>query len=99
MRTGHHPSRRALTPTAGHLPGGDHYDWEQSRDDRSISRSGPIDSLPSVDQIEINNWKTNAEKMAASGDTEGWFYLRARAIADGKVDPMLNASQLMPESA
>ena len=52
-----------------------------------------------MDQTEINNWKTIAEKMAASGDTESWFYLRARAIADGKGDPMPNISQLMPESA
>ena len=52
-----------------------------------------------MDKTEINNWKTIAEKMAASGDTESWFYLRAKAIADGKQDPMPNISQLMPESA
>ena len=52
-----------------------------------------------MDQTEINNCKTIAEKMAASGDTESWFYLRAKAIADGKQDPMPNISQLMPESA
>ena len=80
-------------------PGGGHYDWEQSRENRSISRISPINSISSVDQTEINNWKTIAEKMAASGDTESWFYLRAKAIADGKQDPMPNISQLMPESA
>lgn len=26
--------------------------------------------------------------MEASRDIESWFYLRARAIADGKQDPM-----------
>ena len=41
-----------------------------------------------MDQAEINNWKAIAESMAAKGDTESWFYLRARAIADGKPDPM-----------
>ena len=35
-----------------------------------------------MDQAEINNWKAIAESMEAKGDTESWFYLRARAIAD-----------------
>ena len=52
-----------------------------------------------MDQAEIDNWAKIAEKMEETGDTESWFYLRARAIADGKVDPMPNVSQLMPESA
>ena len=52
-----------------------------------------------MDQAEINNWIKIAEKMEQTGDTESWFYLRARAIADGKVDPMPNITQLMPESA
>ena len=37
-----------------------------------------------VDQAEINDWKSIAESMEAKGDTESWFSLRARAIADGK---------------
>ena len=45
-----------------------------------------------MDQVEIINWKTIAERMDASGDTESWFYLRARAIADGKQDQMPNVS-------
>ena len=49
-----------------------------------------------MDQIELNNWTRIAEMMEASGDTESWFYLRARAIADGQSDPMPNFSQLMP---
>ena len=51
-----------------------------------------------MDQIEINNWKVIAESMQAKGDTESWFYLRARAITEGKPDPMPNISELMPES-
>ena len=51
-----------------------------------------------MDQAEINNWITIAEKMEANGDTSSWFYLRARAIADGKPDPMPNVSELMPQS-
>ena len=53
----------------------------------------------SMDQTEINNWQTIAESMEAKGDTESWFYLRARAIADGKPDPMPNVSELMGGSA
>ena len=52
-----------------------------------------------MDQAEIDYWVKTAEKMEESGDTESWFYLRAKAIADGKQDPMPNISQLMPESA
>ena len=52
-----------------------------------------------VDQTEINNWKSIAESMEAKGDTESWFYLRARAIADGKPDPMPNISELLADPA
>ena len=50
-----------------------------------------------MDQAEINNWISIAESMEAKGDTESWFYLRARAIADGKADPMPNISELMTD--
>ena len=52
-----------------------------------------------MDQVEIDNWAKIAESMEGNGDTDSWYYLRARAIADGKPDPMPNVSQLMPESA
>ena len=52
-----------------------------------------------MDQAEINNWQTIAESMESNGDTESWFYLRARAIADGKPDPMPSVSELMGDSA
>ena len=48
-----------------------------------------------MDQIEINNWAKIASDMEAAGTTESWFYQRARAIADGKPDPMPNVSELM----
>ena len=54
---------------------------------------------PPMDQAAINNWQTIAESMEAKGDTESWFYLRARAIADGKPDPMPSVSELMGDSA
>ena len=52
-----------------------------------------------IDQAEIDNWKTIAESMEAKGNIESWFYLRARAIADSKPDPMPNVSELMGGSA
>jgi len=52
-----------------------------------------------MDQAEINNWKSIAESMEAKDDTESWFYLRARAIADGKPDPMPNISELLADPA
>ena len=51
-----------------------------------------------MDQMELNNWKAIAERLEAQGDTSSWFYLRARAIADGKPDPMPSVSELMPDS-
>ncbi|QNI94113.1 hypothetical protein SynA15127_01031 [Synechococcus sp. A15-127] len=50
-----------------------------------------------MDQIEHDNWKSIAESMESKGQTESWFYLRARAIADGKPDPMPNISELMAD--
>ena len=50
-----------------------------------------------VDQAEINNWKSIAESMEAKGDSESWFDLRARAIADRKADPLLNISELLAD--
>ena len=52
-----------------------------------------------MDQDEINNWKAIAESMEAKGDTESWFYRRARAIADGQPDPMPSVSELMGGTA
>ena len=60
--------------------------------------SGDFFCFP-MDQAEINNWKSIAESMEAKGDTESWFYLRARAIADGKPDPMPNISELLADPA
>ena len=51
-----------------------------------------------MDQAEINNWITIAEKLETNSDTGSWFYLRARAIADGKSDPLPNVSELIPKS-
>ena len=53
--------------------------------------------MTEMDQAEIDNWKKIAEGMEATGTTQSWFYQRARAIADGKPDPMPNVSELMPE--
>ena len=60
---------------------------------------GIFTKTPPMDKAEIKNWQTIAESMEAKGDTESWFYLRARAIADGKPDPMPNVSELMGGSA
>ncbi|MDB4677210.1 enoyl-CoA hydratase [Synechococcus sp. AH-551-B05] len=71
---------------------------ESSRE--NINRFPELNGLRHpMDQAEISNWTVIAEKMEASGDTESWFYLRARAIADGKQDPMPTVSELMPKSA
>lgn len=45
-----------------------------------------------MDQVERDNWTKIAESMEASGDTASAFYTRARAIADGQPDPMIDLS-------
>jgi len=52
-----------------------------------------------MDQDELNNWIKLAESMEAAGQTESWFYRRARAIADGKPDPMPNISELLSDNS
>ena len=51
-----------------------------------------------MDQIEIDNWAKVADNMEAAGTIDSWFYHRARAIADGKPDPMPNISELIPST-
>ena len=63
-----------------------------------LRSSGDFICFP-MDQTEINNWTSIAESMEAKGDTESWFYLRARAISDGKPDPMPNISELLADPA
>ncbi len=52
-----------------------------------------------MDQDELNNWIKIAQAMEAAGDTESWFYRRARAIADGKPDPMPNIGELLSDNS
>ena len=52
-----------------------------------------------MDQAERDNWVKIAAELEKSGVTEGGFYQRAKAIADGKTDPMLNPEQATDASA
>ena len=51
-----------------------------------------------MDQVERDNWIRIAAEMEKSGVTEGGFYQRAKAIAEGKPDPLLNGPQGMVPS-
>ena len=42
-----------------------------------------------MDQQERDNWRRIMEAMEVSGETESAFYRRAKAISDGRPDPML----------
>ena len=75
-----------------------HYDLKQSHTKSSVAIISKL-KKQKMDQAEIDNWAKIAASMEANGDTESWFYLRARAIADGKPDPMPNVSQLVQEAA
>ena len=52
-----------------------------------------------MDQAERDNWIRIAAELEKSGVTEGGFYQRAKAIADGKPDPLLSQSEDMDASA
>ena len=54
---------------------------------RGIITSKLNDFLPNVLHVLIQE---KPEGSQFPGNTESWFYLRARAIADGKPDPMSN---------
>ena len=71
-----------------------------NRPDLSIGLILPLNVLTfhMMDPQELSNWKLLAESMESDGATDSWFYRRARAIADGKPDPMPNISELMPNS-
>ena len=47
---------------------------------------------------EIRNWDVVAKAMEASGATSSQMYLRAKALAQGKVDPMPTSSPEAPYS-
>ena len=78
-------------------------DWTQSCN-KTLGRSQVLRASedfficsPRIKQI--NNWKAITDSIEAKGNTESWIYSRARAIADGKPDPMPNVSELTGGSA
>ena len=58
---------------------------------------GPRTSVVAMDQEERSNWEKIAAGLEAAGDTSSGFYQRARAIADGKPDPMGSLPSLTEE--
>ena len=51
-----------------------------------------------MDQVERSNWEKIAASFEAAGDTSSAFYQRARAIADGKPDPMESIPSLTEDA-
>tara|TARA_B100001057_G_scaffold61674_1_gene55023 strand:- start:108 stop:350 length:243 start_codon:yes stop_codon:yes gene_type:complete len=45
-------------------------------------------SLSSKMSTEIRNWDIVAKAMEAAGTTSSQMYIRAKALAEGKLDPM-----------
>ena len=66
---------------------------------RARSHDNGRSAQESMDQVERDNWVRIAAQLESSGVTEGGFYQRARAIADGKPDPMPMGSPAMDPSA
>ena len=93
-----HPNRQVQIKVFSFLPSLTEL-REDGQQSPGVRARGSFQRLTPMDQAEINNWQTIAESMEAKGDTESWFYLRARAIADGKPDPMPSVSELMGDSA
>ena len=47
---------------------------------------------------EIRNWVVVAEAMEAAGATSSQMYVRAKALAEGKLDPMPTSFPEAPHS-
>lgn len=47
---------------------------------------------------EVRNWATVAAAMEAKGATNSQMYIRAKALAKGKLDPMPTTSPETPHS-
>ena len=58
-----------------------------SRIDRLASDSYWVQNLSQM-STEIRNWDVVAKAMEASGATSSQMYRRAKALAQGKLDPM-----------
>ena len=48
--------------------------------------------------IEIRNWDLVAKAMKAAGSTSSQMYIRAKALAEGKPDPMPTSFTQAPHS-
>ena len=68
-----------------------------SRTERSISDSNCLRNQPDM-STEIRNWDLVAKAMEASGATSSQMYRRAKALAQGKLDPMPTSSPEAPYS-
>ena len=52
-----------------------------------------------MDQAERDNWVKIAAELENSGVTEGGFYQRAKAIADGQPDPGMTIGSTADKAA
>ena len=48
---------------------------------------------------EVRNWDAVAKALEASGETSSQMYIRAKALAEGKLDPMPTSFPEAPATA
>ncbi len=61
----------------------------------------PIIRSPSIQiemSTEVRNWNVVAKAMEAAGATSSQMYIRAKALAEGKLDPMPTSFPQAPYS-
>ena len=67
---------------------------------RSAFKTGERSRVISIDPMttEIRNWAVVAASMEAQGATNSQMYIRAKALAEGKSDPMPTSFPAAPFS-
>jgi len=68
-----------------------------SRADQLAGDAFHIFKRPAM-STEIRNWDVVAKALEAAGDTSSQMYVRAKALALGKLDPMPTSSPEAPYS-
>ena len=67
---------------------------------RTASKAGERSQVISINPMttEIRNWAVVAASMEAQGATNSQMYIRAKALAEGKSDPMPTSFPAAPFS-
>ena len=61
--------------------------FSHSQSESSLGEGVPV-FMKLIMSTEVRNWEIVAKAMEAAGTTSSQMYVRAKALAEGKLDPM-----------